>query len=152
MNNKPCRENGPDPDALAKMKSSRYTFPDTRWAAYENHDLGHRALGHLKFLAVGAAEHFQDGTGADAGRPRRDKLAVCPPGLCGPGERGNCRTMIVRHGVECAKLVPSLPAKGRPGRNNGFPFAWRRGELESFASALLPCAKQQASTQFDNVM
>ena len=49
----------PDPEALAKMKSSRYTFADTRWAAYENHDLGHWDVGHLKFLAVGPQNTFK---------------------------------------------------------------------------------------------
>jgi hypothetical protein len=53
MNIGTCREHGPDSEALAKMKSSSYNFPGTHWAAYENHDLGHWALGHLKFLAVG---------------------------------------------------------------------------------------------------
>ena len=52
-------EDRPDAEALASMKSSRYNFSDTRWAAYENHDLGHRALGHLKFLAVGPQNTFK---------------------------------------------------------------------------------------------
>jgi hypothetical protein len=59
MNIEPCREDGPDSKALAKMKSSSYNFPGTRWAAYENHDLGHWALGHLKFLAVGPQNTFK---------------------------------------------------------------------------------------------
>jgi hypothetical protein len=46
-------ERRPDPEALAKMKSNSCNFAGTRWAVYENHDLGHRGLGHLKFLAVG---------------------------------------------------------------------------------------------------
>ncbi len=53
MNVEQSRRRRPDPEALVKMKSSRCNFADTRWAAYENHDLGHWALGHLKFLAVG---------------------------------------------------------------------------------------------------
>jgi hypothetical protein len=59
MNNGPRREKGPDSEALAGMKSSNYNFPDTRWATYENHDLGHWALGHLKFLAVGPQNTFK---------------------------------------------------------------------------------------------
>lgn len=40
-------------EAVVQMLSSPYNFPSTRWAAYQNHDLGHRDLGHLRFLAVG---------------------------------------------------------------------------------------------------
>lgn len=43
----------PDVEALNQMKNSRYNHPSTKWAAYQNHDLGHRDCGHLKFLAVG---------------------------------------------------------------------------------------------------
>lgn len=43
----------PDPDVVEIMKSSPHNFSDTRWAAYQNHDLGHRDIGHLQFLAVG---------------------------------------------------------------------------------------------------
>ena len=53
MSTELSRERCPDAEALAKMKSSSCNFADTRWAAFENHDLGHWALGHLKFLAVG---------------------------------------------------------------------------------------------------
>jgi hypothetical protein len=41
------------PEALKQMRESLYNFPDTRWAAYQNVELGHPQLGHLKFLAVG---------------------------------------------------------------------------------------------------
>jgi hypothetical protein len=53
MNTEPSLGRHHDPEALAQMKSSNCNFADTRWAAFENHDLGHWALGHLKFLAVG---------------------------------------------------------------------------------------------------
>jgi hypothetical protein len=53
MNTEPPLGKRPDPEALVQMRSSRCNFAYTRWAAYENHDLGHWALGHLKFLAVG---------------------------------------------------------------------------------------------------
>jgi hypothetical protein len=42
------------------MRSSPYNFPDTRWAAYQNHDLGHYDIGHLKFLAVGPQNTFKE--------------------------------------------------------------------------------------------
>ena len=42
----------PHPAALEAMRESPYNFPDTRWAAYQNMDIGHADLGHLKFLAV----------------------------------------------------------------------------------------------------
>lgn len=47
------KDDRPDPETLEFMRKSTYTFPDTKWAAYQNHDLGHRQLGHLRFLAVG---------------------------------------------------------------------------------------------------
>jgi hypothetical protein len=47
------KDDKPDPETLDFMRSSAFTFPDTKWAAYQNHDLGHRQLGHLRFLAVG---------------------------------------------------------------------------------------------------
>lgn len=33
--------------------------PSTRWAAYQNHDMGHPLLGHLQFLAVGSEVTFK---------------------------------------------------------------------------------------------
>ena len=49
----------PDPAALVAMGNSPYNFPDTRWAAFQNHDLGHQHLGHLQFLAVGPRNTFK---------------------------------------------------------------------------------------------
>jgi len=43
----------PDPEALAKMRALTAEKPTTRWAAYQNVDLGHPELGHLQFLAIG---------------------------------------------------------------------------------------------------
>jgi hypothetical protein len=42
-------------DALATMLSR-----GGRWAAYRNVEIGHRDLGHLKFLRVGEGCTFQD--------------------------------------------------------------------------------------------
>jgi hypothetical protein len=42
------------PEALQQMRDR-----GGRWAAYENHDLGHRDLGHLKFLKVGKGCTFE---------------------------------------------------------------------------------------------
>ncbi|HWX22419.1 MAG TPA: hypothetical protein VN578_21165 [Candidatus Binatia bacterium] len=60
MNTRVLLGGRPDPEVLTKMRSSRANFPGTRWAAYENHELGHWALGHLKFLAVGPQNTFKD--------------------------------------------------------------------------------------------
>ena len=49
----------PDCAALAVMRRSPCTFADTRWAAFQNHDLGHPDLGHLQFLAVGPQNTFK---------------------------------------------------------------------------------------------
>lgn len=38
---------------LAHMNQFCAKDDTARWAAYQNHDLGSRELGHLKFLAVG---------------------------------------------------------------------------------------------------
>lgn len=43
----------PDTAAVTRMRASSYNFEGTKWVAYQNHDLGHPDLGHLKFLAVG---------------------------------------------------------------------------------------------------
>ena len=48
------------PDALEQMKSSPYNYADTRWAAYQNHDLGHRDCGHMQFMAVGPKNTFKE--------------------------------------------------------------------------------------------
>jgi hypothetical protein len=49
----------PSADAILQMQTSPYNFPDTRWAAYQNHDLGHPELGHLQFLATGPGNTFK---------------------------------------------------------------------------------------------
>jgi hypothetical protein len=46
------------PKALQKMKASPYNFEDTKWIAFQNHDLGHYDIGHLMFLAVGSKNTF----------------------------------------------------------------------------------------------
>ena len=53
MNSSVIGDNRPDTEALEAMRKSPYTFESTRWAAYQNHDLGHYNVGHLRFLAVG---------------------------------------------------------------------------------------------------
>lgn len=35
------------------MRDYAAATPETRWACYENHDLGHPDAGNLRFLAVG---------------------------------------------------------------------------------------------------
>ncbi len=50
----------PDEDALEAMKNSPANHPGTRWAVYQNHDLGHPHLGHLRFLAVGPHNTVQE--------------------------------------------------------------------------------------------
>lgn len=40
--------NTPSPEALKQMRER-----GGNWAAYENHDLGHPDLGHLRFLKYG---------------------------------------------------------------------------------------------------
>lgn len=42
-----------DAETLEMMRTSPYNFPDTKWAAYQNRDIGHGNLGHLRFIAVG---------------------------------------------------------------------------------------------------
>ncbi len=42
------------PDALQQMRDR-----GGRWAAYENHDLGHRDLGHLQLLKFGPGCTFE---------------------------------------------------------------------------------------------
>lgn len=48
------------PEALKSMKTSPCNFADTKWYAYQNHDLGHYDIGHLQFLAVGSQNTFKD--------------------------------------------------------------------------------------------
>jgi hypothetical protein len=43
----------PDEEALSTMRTSPANKAGTKWAAYQNQDLGHVHLGHLRFLAVG---------------------------------------------------------------------------------------------------
>lgn len=42
----------PCPEALEAMRER-----GGRWAAYQNHDLGHRELGHLQFLQYGGKDN-----------------------------------------------------------------------------------------------
>lgn len=46
---------GPDPSALATMRERGGT-----WAAYQNHDLGSRDTGHLKFIQFGPENTFKE--------------------------------------------------------------------------------------------
>ena len=48
------------PQAIEKMKASPYNFADTKWYAYQNHDLGHYDIGHLYFLAVGSKNTYTE--------------------------------------------------------------------------------------------
>jgi len=41
----------PEPESLDAMRSR--DSGGTKWAAFQNHDLGSREIGHLKFMAVG---------------------------------------------------------------------------------------------------
>jgi len=41
------------PDSLSVMRDFCLTDPTAKWAVYQNMDLGHSELGHMKFLAVG---------------------------------------------------------------------------------------------------
>lgn len=45
-----------DTDALLQMQM--LARPGTKWAAYQNMDLGHSHLGHLRFLATGPGHTF----------------------------------------------------------------------------------------------
>lgn len=45
----------PDKAALLLMRER-----GGQWAAYENHDLGHSELGHLRFLQIGVGRTFKE--------------------------------------------------------------------------------------------
>ncbi len=47
------------PEAVEAMQKSPYNYPDTRWAAYENHALDSATAGELRFLAVGPRNTYQ---------------------------------------------------------------------------------------------
>lgn len=47
------------PEAIEQMAAHRRKVGDVRWAAYQNHDLGHYDLGGLRFLAIGPQCTFQ---------------------------------------------------------------------------------------------
>lgn len=51
-NSKLIGDEGPGEEALATMRER-----GGRWAAYQNVDLGHPQLGHLKFLQFGGPEN-----------------------------------------------------------------------------------------------
>ena len=55
-----CKHDPVVAETLEKMRASSYTFADTRWAAYENHDLGHSQVGHTIFLAIGSENTFKE--------------------------------------------------------------------------------------------
>lgn len=48
-----------EPSVIALMKMGK-NYPDTRWAAYQNVDLGSPEVGHLKFMAVGSHNTFKE--------------------------------------------------------------------------------------------
>ena len=59
----------PEPESLAVMRKFRCGECEgckannpclARWHAYQNHDLGSRGIGHLKFLAVGPGCTFKE--------------------------------------------------------------------------------------------
>lgn len=49
--------------ALEQMRQSPYNHSDTRWAAYQNHDLGSPSVGQLLFLAIGPQNTFKEAPG-----------------------------------------------------------------------------------------
>lgn len=49
----------PDEEALWEMINGEGNREGTRWAAYQNQDLGHPELGHLRFLAIGPHNTLQ---------------------------------------------------------------------------------------------
>jgi hypothetical protein len=74
-------DEAPDPEVLEELRHSRATLPGTKWMAYQNHDLQHPQLGHLKFLAVG---------------PRNTMKLPAPPRLPDmPGEPPHWRYVLV---------------------------------------------------------
>ena len=46
------------PESLEQIRNT--TRETDRWAAYENHDLGHPNVGHLVFLVVGPTRTFKE--------------------------------------------------------------------------------------------
>lgn len=46
------------PEAEAQMQEYCDEHEDVRWAAYQNHELGHPHLGSLRFLAIGPNQTF----------------------------------------------------------------------------------------------
>lgn len=53
-------ETKPDKTALSQMKIGVKMYPGVRYAAYQNHDIGHAQLGHLQFLAVGPNNTYKE--------------------------------------------------------------------------------------------
>ena len=49
----------PNLESVQAMLASPCNYPTTRWAAYQDHDLGHSGCGHLRFLAVGPDNTFK---------------------------------------------------------------------------------------------
>lgn len=52
------------PDAIAAMKQR-----GGRWAAYQNHDMGSRQLGHLRFIRFGPGCTFESADAVPAKHP-----------------------------------------------------------------------------------
>lgn len=50
----------PGDEALSTMRRFADATPGTRWAAYQNVELGHPGLGHLQFLAIGPGCTFHE--------------------------------------------------------------------------------------------
>lgn len=43
---------------LEDMRGRMKKMPEAKWAAFQNHDLGHHDIGHLKFMAVGPGRTY----------------------------------------------------------------------------------------------
>lgn len=88
MSNKPIRgDEKADPETLEIIRSSPYNFPDTRWAVYQNHDLGHPELGRLTFLAVGPRNTCKTAPERMPDTAQGYRMAVFARRLAQPGER-----------------------------------------------------------------
>jgi len=72
----------PDKAVLKIMRASPYNFPDTRWAAYQNVELGHPQLGHLKFLAVGPQNTLKEASERLPDTPREINWRYYLVGFC----------------------------------------------------------------------
>lgn len=50
----------PDEESLAAMMHNPLTSGGARWAAYQNHALDSREIGHLRFIAIGEDCTFKE--------------------------------------------------------------------------------------------